>query len=291
MISIDVKLLSQKNNTKTKFYERPFIKVSVPISIVSSLLILIFFIVSIVMEKPSLGDYDPLLLVTMFLEFIYLISYGIIGLKVNWSNRSSITIMLGFSLLGGFLLIIPCTISLIRFHSYVLSNCILAFGLVASLMAALLYLRFFFYDSKKRNSKTHKKSKQKSTGTKPVMKKYQSGSKENKSMCNYSLIDTNSIISDPKQRLEIDSTEAQKMSISNSSKHEAKENPRKNSKEEGNVSAMSLISKGEIEESIIKELPAMHNPEIMKHMKVGEGQKVVWNKTHFIIGLESGGNS
>ena len=60
-------------------------------------------------------------------------------------------------------------------------------------------------------------------------------------------------------------------------------------------SSMDLSSeeeiKEEIEESIIRELPPMSNSEVMKHMEVVEGQKVAWNKTHFIIALESGSNS
>jgi len=59
-------------------------------------------------------------------------------------------------------------------------------------------------------------------------------------------------------------------------------------------SSMNLNSeeetKEEIEENIIRELPPMSSSEIMKHMEVVKGQKVVWNKTHFIIALESGSN-
>jgi len=53
-------------------------------------------------------------------------------------------------------------------------------------------------------------------------------------------------------------------------------------------SSMSLTNK---EESIIRELPPTPNLEIMKHMEVIKKQEVVWNKTHFIIALESGSNS
>jgi len=249
------------------------------------------------MGNPSFGDYDIFPLITIFFEFIYLLGYGIIGLTIDWSNKSSMTIMVGFSLIGGFLLITPCTISLIRFHSYILSDCMLAFGLVASLIVAILHLLFFLDGPKERNPNAPKKSKQKSIGTKVAMKEYQSRSKENRSMCDYLLIDTNNVNLDHKQPLETNNAESQKESISNSFKHEIERYPRKDSKEEGNVSRMSSISKGEIEESIIKELPAMHNPEIMNHMKDIKGQKVVgekkvvWDRTHFIIALESGGNS
>lgn len=60
--------------------------------------------------------------------------------------------------------------------------------------------------------------------------------------------------------------------------------------EEDKGSDENLMSEEEAETaaSIVKELPPMHNPEIMEHMSIVGKGKVAWEKTHFIIALESG---
>jgi len=258
-----------EDNTDTKCCKGPFIKASIPISIASSLLIMILFIVSIAMEKPLFKDYHTIPLVSITLMSIYLLSYGIIALNINWSDRSSINGMFVFSLVTGALFIILCIFSLTNINSYILSTLILAFGLVASLIILILNLLFRLYHSKEENPNADlpEKARPESIDIKPP-------AKENGNTSDDLLINVSNDLLNPKDE------KSQNKRITRPPKGEI-----------GEDSKANLINEEEIEECITRELPAMHNPEIMKHMKVVGGQKVVWDKTHFIIALESGGNS
>ena len=266
-----------------------FIIIGIIISIISTFLLLLFFIVSIAIKKPSFKDYHALALVSIFFGFIYLLSYGIIGLIKYLSNQLNINFMLVSSLVGGFIASILCIASLIKFNSWVLSNCILAFELLASLIVPVLNLLFRFYRQKSGNPSMsdyplidlngdkYKKPLDTREDPIPDSPKYEE-KKEIKE------------IKEIKEEDEDDKKET-KEDVKEGIKRKQKEESEEESKEEEDDSGGSLIHKKEIEESITRELPAMHNPEIMKHMKVVGEQKVLWNKTHFIIGLESGGNS
>ena len=295
------KFSQKRNGSELNLTGAPFTRIPTIISFLSTLVLLVFFIVSIAIKKPSFKDYHALALVSIFLGFIYLLSYGIIGLKIDRSNKSSIEYMLVFSLVGGFIVSILCIASLAVFYSWVLSNFILAFELVASLVVPVLNLLFYFYRPKD----------------------------DNRSMSGYPLIDINNdkykenldtkedpILELPRYRGKDKPKDEVKKEGGKEVKKEEKEEEKKEKKEEEKKkekeeepkegekdSEEPLIteekseerseerSEKENEESITRELPAMHNSEIMKHMKVVEEPKVVWDKTHFIIALESGGNS
>jgi len=265
-----------ESDTDIKCCKRLLIKASIPISIAFALLIMILFIVSIVIENPSFKDYDIIPLISISFSFTSLLSYGIIALDISGNDELSTKGMLLLSLGIGILHIILCILSLAQFHSYILSTLILAFGLVASLTILILNLLFYLYHKKKGNSNCvylSKEPKQESTETKKSTREYQS--ERDDLLINIS-----------------DHSEHNSKSL-NPNDVKSKNNPttRLSKGEIGKNQKLNLINEEEIKECIIRELPAMHNPEIMKHMKPVEGQKVVWNKTHFIIALESGGNS
>jgi len=258
----------KRNGSELNLTGAPFTRIPTIISFLSTLVLLVFFIVSIAIKKPSFKDYHALALVSIFLGFIYLLSYGIIGLKIDRSNKSSIEYMLVFSLVGGFIVSILCIASLAVFYSWVLSNFILAFELLASLVVPVLNLLFYFYRPKD----------------------------DNRSMSGYPLIDINN----DKYKEDLDTKEVKKRRKERRKerrreKKGKEEEPKEGSKEGGSeellITGKESEESSEIEESITRELPTMHNSEIMKHMKVVEEPKVVWDKTHFIIALESGGNS
>jgi len=290
---MDLEPPSKGRNGNIKLCECLSIRVSISISFGFGAFMMIF-IVLIVMENFSSIDIDSR--VGIFLVFIYLLSYEIIVLIIGWSNEWSINLMHLISLLIGLEAITFCTIKLIWPHSCVLSTAILASGLLGSLIVLILYLLLLFHHLKDNNPSIYDY---------PLIDLNNAKYKEDLDTKEDPILDPlrHEVINEPGKGV-IENTEGEsKEGTEKESKEERKEihkdseealnSEKKSGKENGKESegGSGETSEKEIEESTTRELPAMHNSEIMKHMKVVEEPKVVWDKTHFIIGLESGGNS
>eukprot|EP00826_Nyctotherus_ovalis_P058542 TRINITY_DN8054_c0_g1_i1.p1 TRINITY_DN8054_c0_g1~~TRINITY_DN8054_c0_g1_i1.p1 ORF type:complete len:274 (+),score=36.87 TRINITY_DN8054_c0_g1_i1:208-1029(+) len=248
----------------------PLIFASTAISIISCLAILIFFIISVSLEKPAFRDYGTLVLVVMLIDFLLLLCCGVLGLVLDLSTKEKRTYMVGISIFSAIVIVAPSVIALVHFHNWVLSNCSLAFAIAAGIIVLVLDGLFYLCYPEKEQS-THSLT-------------VELNLREERRILE-SNIKTTGISTEANIKEVIAPVPCNNITEFNAVKERVEE---KEEEDKGSDENLMSEEEAEMASSIVKELPPMHNPEIMEHMSaVGKG-KVIWKKTHFIIALESG---
>lgn len=246
----------------------------------SSIAMLILFAVSIAIKKPSFRDYDVCSLVVMLINFLLLVTYIVAEiiqkLRKEWTRKC----LLVYSIFVSIIICVLSVVGLVRFHARVFPNCIFGFALFGGFNIVLLNGIFYLY---------YQKEKDQSTYAYPLVE-FDLNIDGRKETAKFK-----APIADPSPEIENKiRTEESHVNPSSEQEHHngfhiEVEEARDKKKEEDKGSEENLMeSDNEIEESIVRELPPMYDPEIIEHMDIRK-RKVIWKKTHFILGLESGG--